>query len=94
MSGGITPVKSSGCVPTSFMYWRGGEVLESLKDVEEGVVKREPCVYCSQLDCIATDIMNDWGGKVESVQIGMSYCMNCLRARLVREIKLLRIVGH
>ena len=66
---------------------------EELHQMEEGVVDQEPCVYCSQLDCIAIDTMNELCGKVEAVEVRISYCTNCLRARLVREIKILRITG-
>ncbi len=64
--------------------------MESLKDVEEGVVKREPCIYCTQLDCINIDKVL----AMARVETSEQFCGLCLKARLVREIKLLRVVGH
>ena len=62
---------------------------EELRDMEEGIVKQKHCYYCSQLDCINVVAISDIG-----VDLVAKFCALCLRARLVREIKLLRITGH
>lgn len=54
--------------------------MESLKDVEEVEVEAR-CGYNKALECVNED------------RIEITYCTNCLRAQIVRELRLLRVTG-